>query len=218
MTFSVAILEGGRSTRFGSPKTEALLLGRRLIEWACDLATCLSEDVMVVGTGIAKPLPHPVRWIADIHRDCGPLGGIHSALLHSKQDWLAVIPTDMPLLNGRIYEQLWDHRRRDGVVAAKLAWGPVPIVSLWHKSLAFLVEQCLLSGERALYRVQQALRSVWVEIRFASIEEEELIFANVNTPDDLMRLQNYLQGQGGRTVVGGGQSRPSCLCFCGEDK
>lgn len=208
MKVSVAVLEGGRSSRFGSPKTEAWLLGRTLIEWACDLAACLSDDVMIAGTGVSRPLHHPVRYIADIHRDCGPLGGIHSALLHSKQDWLAVIPTDMPMLNGQIYEQLWENRQTHRVVAVRVAWGPVPIVSLWHKSLIFQVEQCLLSGEWALFRVQQKLGARWVDITYGNTEEEELIFANVNTPSDLMRIQYYLEGRDGRTGVGRGHYRP----------
>lgn len=208
MKISVAVLEGGKSSRFGNPKAEARLLGRRLIEWACDLAICLSDDVMIVGTGVSRSLHHPVQYIADIHRDCGPLGGIHSALLHSKQDWLAVIPTDMPMLNGQIYEQLWENRQTHRVVAVRVAWGPVPIVSLWHKSLIFQVEQCLLSGERALFRVQQKLGARWVDITYENTEEEELTFANVNTPSDLIRIQYYLDGQNGRTFVDRGHYCP----------
>lgn len=48
MKLTVAIIAGGKSNRFGSPKAQALFNKKPLIDYAVKLAKSISEQVIIV--------------------------------------------------------------------------------------------------------------------------------------------------------------------------
>ncbi len=76
------ILAGGKSTRMGTDKAFVEYDGRILLERALSLARSVTPDVRIVGSQEKFAPFAPV--VEDIFRDCGPLGGIHSALRSSR--------------------------------------------------------------------------------------------------------------------------------------
>lgn len=166
-----AILAGGRSSRFGSDKAEALLHGRRLIDWARSAIEEHVDDIVVCGRdgGIRdRPGPH-----------LGPLGGINAALHHARDrgfEAIVTVPCDVPKLP-------------DGAIRELVASGVqcfianLPVVGLWHSETADLLDAHIADDDRSV--VGWARRVGAVPIHLPDPIE------NVNTQADLGRLAAF---------------------------
>src|SRR5262249_60389027 len=112
---SAAILAGGRARRFDGRDKSALLVDGVTIRdrQIAELAT-FADEILVVGSDWGPsplrphsvPTPSPVRFVADRVPDCGPLGGLHTALLEAAGDVTIVIACDMPYVSAPALQYL----------------------------------------------------------------------------------------------------------------
>ncbi|MBJ6123175.1 molybdenum cofactor guanylyltransferase [Sphingomonas mollis] len=165
-----AVLAGGRSSRFGTDKAQAVLEGRTLVDHAVATLRRHCDEVVVIGKQAAglPDLPRP---------GLGPLGGIAAALDHAAtHDFRCVltIGCDMP-------------RLPDELIEALLHRGPAycedaPVLGHWSSAL----------GAHLLAHIETASnRSVrgWAESVGALPIRAATSLANVNTRDDLAALE-----------------------------
>jgi len=167
-----AVLAGGRSSRFGSDKAEALLAGRPLIDHAIATLRAQCEAVVVVGRETDKAVCL-ADWPAP-HR--GPLGGLAAALVHASENGFADVLSigvdciDMP-------EHLVDCLR-----PAPAYIESAPVIGLWPASAAEAVKAILTgAGKHSMRQLAETVGARAVSVGVAP--------ANVNTPDDLARLE-----------------------------
>lgn len=106
------VLAGGRSSRFGSDKASALLLGRPLLAW---VATALAAHAgtLVVAAAEGQPLPLldlpvPVIVVRDETPAFGPIGGLAAALAVTGATRALVAPCDAPLVRPAVLGLLLD--------------------------------------------------------------------------------------------------------------
>lgn len=83
--FPVAVLAGGRSSRFGTDKAFCVLEGRPLIEHVLDLCSVLSLETLLVSKHPDQYRGLPVTAVADGAEDYSPVRGIIRALEHFQQ-------------------------------------------------------------------------------------------------------------------------------------
>lgn len=185
---SVAIIAGGQSKRFGSPKYRAKIGRLRLIDMAVSLARQLSPNIMIISglEAIKKEFELPV--FADKFPRCGPLAGIHSALIHATTEWVAVLPVDMPLLKAEFYFRLYEQRNSNTPVVAQTNKGLEPMVSLWPRLAAPIIEQALKDKQFKIHFVLQELSAVHVLFP----KEKSIHFFNFNFKSDLNLIQGFL--------------------------
>ena len=163
------VLSGGRSSRFGSDKAEALLDGRALIDHARALLAPYVAETRVVGgaRGDIPDLPRP---------GMGPLGGIAGALDHAADHGFTSVVTiacDMPILP-------------DGLLAALARRAPsycpdAPVLGHWPAAVgAQLLAHIDAFPDRSVRR--------WaLSIGALPIASGSPV-PNVNTPADLATL------------------------------
>jgi molybdopterin-guanine dinucleotide biosynthesis protein A len=103
-----AILAGGRGSRLGGAKAEAVVRGRTLLDWSLQALRAAVEDVVV----IAKPATPLPPCDAPVHRDepedFHPRHGIVSALRRAGDRTVVVVPCDMPMVPAALLEVLLD--------------------------------------------------------------------------------------------------------------
>src|SRR5947209_2761255 len=103
---SAAILAGGQARRFGGRDKGALLVdGRPIRERQLAELAPIAGDILIVGSSGpvrqgSEADGRPVRVVADRVSGCGPLGGLHTALLESAFETVIVVACDMPYLSG----------------------------------------------------------------------------------------------------------------------
>ena len=75
------ILAGGRSSRFGRDKGLFPFRGKPLVEHAIDILQPIINDIRISTNQPETYAYLGLPMIGDIHQGCGPLGGMHAALL-----------------------------------------------------------------------------------------------------------------------------------------
>src|SRR5258705_3897791 len=88
------VLTGGKSSRMGADKAFLEFDGRTLLERALEVMHEACDEVAIVGDP-AKFGSYGVV-VPDLYPGCGPLAGIHAALLHSSAELNMVLAVGMP--------------------------------------------------------------------------------------------------------------------------
>ncbi len=121
------VLAGGRSTRFGSDKTqlyyqtEPLLFHQLNILLGCD---ALAVSCNTNSPAIATQLAHSQLAVDQIQDDyypmLGPLSGIYNGLLWARKkgyQWLCTVSIDCLPLPGDYYTRMLRYRQKNGCIA-----------------------------------------------------------------------------------------------------
>lgn len=202
MSFSIAILTGGKSTRMGSDKASIYVNGKRILEHLVALASSVSDDVMIAGN-------HPIesnniRTIPDLEKEKGPLAGMQSVLSNSKHEWTLFIPCDLLLFNQNSLD--WIAKQFDSLVNSSIAITQTRerdqyLIGYYNRSLLPLVSDCLANDR---LRVRDLIKAVEVQ-KIRIPEDLEICLTNMNSPADLntfgwTKLKVLAFGQAGEII------------------
>ncbi|HWY23181.1 MAG TPA: molybdenum cofactor guanylyltransferase [Candidatus Acidoferrum sp.] len=183
---SAFILAGGNSTRMGADKAFLEYQGRTLLARALDLARSVASDVCVVGSREKFAAFAPV--VEDVFRDCGPLGGIHAALLASRTELNVMLAVDTPHISTAFLQYLIRQACEApdaAVVVARAGGGWQPLCAVYRPEFAKVAEHALGAG-------RNRIDPLFGMVRTRVVEESELehanfptgLFRNLNTPEE----------------------------------
>jgi molybdopterin-guanine dinucleotide biosynthesis protein A len=193
---TVVVLAGGRSTRFGGDKRQAVIDGRDLVTRAIDLAREVSVRVILsVGHGEAAAFRGRagVEVVEDAAPDLGPLSGIAAGMRSSATALVAFLPVDCPFVPAGLLRRLVEAAGEGGAVVDD-GRGIQPLIACYPSARQADVEAAVARGERAVHRVVAAWDPARLGIdEVARFGDPARVLANVNTSDDLDAI-----GGGGR--------------------
>ena len=127
--------------------------------------------------------------INDIINNCGPIGGIYTALKIIDSKWLAIMPADMPFLLPEVYQILNNNRQEGNPVVAVSDSGVEPLVSIWPKSSLNSVESRVFKKKYKLNDLLQNLDAREIVLRNYSNTIDSAVFFNINSQFDLSRIK-----------------------------
>ena len=192
------VIAGGRSTRFGGEKAVAPFAGSPLLLWATRRLATVCERVAVncrAGTQTEQlAREHGLQVLHDIAGDPdGPLAGVKVGLHWARElgaTQLAVSPCDAPLLPAALFDRLAE-AAGEGAALAQTEEGRQPLCAIWPVTALDAVTAALAGGQHpATWRLLQSLGAVSVPFDVAQD------FANLNTREDLQRLEARLTSGG----------------------
>ena len=171
------LLVGGASARFGSPKALAEFRGETLADraWRTLGQTC-DERIGIGKVADGLELPFPV--VDDGTQVRAPIAGVVAGLAAAGADLTVLLPVDCPLVTGGLLRALADACTGSDVAVPQT--GPLPGA---YRKTALPVLQRRLAAERL------SLRDALAELDVRTVELDEALLANVNTPADLRRLR-----------------------------
>lgn len=168
-----ALLVGGASTRFGSPKALARYEGETLAERGHRVLSQAFGRVIVVGKASdGLELPFPV--LDDGSETRAAIVGVAAALRLAEAERVVVLPTDMPLVTAELLVALAD--ALEGAEAAVPYTGPLP--GAYCRSALPVLERRIASGDLTLYRA-------CLDLEPRTVQWDEAALRNVNTPAEL---------------------------------
>lgn len=138
---SVAVLMGGESRRFGSPKAFLKYKRKSLAAHVLVQAGRYSTEVFAVSRTLDQVPPDARKAfpiVLDQWKQKGPLAGLHSALRHSSQPAVFMRGVDMPFLKGRVLKSFWAMFREadwPDVIAPRINQRWEPLCALWNREL-----------------------------------------------------------------------------------
>ena len=168
------LLVGGASTRFGSPKALAWFDGRTLAERAWHLLGEVCDERIAVGKR-ADALELPFELLDDGTDVRAPIAGVVAGLRAARHDVVVVVPVDQPRLTVEALHELADACRDVAVPPS----GPLP--GAYRRTALPALERALAGG-------RLALREAIADLDVATVELDEAVLINVNSPGDVRRL------------------------------
>lgn len=184
--FSAVLLAGGKSTRMGTDKALLEIEGETLWQRQLRLLRSLEpHELFFAGGETLEPLGC-VR-IADAKPECGPLGGLTSALGRCSAPLLFALAVDLPRLTS-------DYLR--GLLAASSETQGVvprgqPLAAVYPRVVLPLAQDYLARGNYSMQRFAAdcAERGLVRQIEISA--EDEPLFLNLNTPHDLAAVRSH---------------------------
>ena len=196
------VLAGGKSSRMGGgPGNDKAFLefdGQTLLDRALAVMGTLCDRVAIVGdpakfTKYGSSTDGSV--VPDIFPGCGPLAGIHAALLHSSAELNLMLAVDMPFVSRELLAFLFTTATSEAddaiVTVPRGGKGLQPLCAVYRRDFSPVAEQALRAGK---YKIDAAFAGLSVRV----IEEDELAaagfsersFFNVNTPQDRLAAED----------------------------
>jgi molybdenum cofactor guanylyltransferase len=179
------VLAGGKSSRMGADKAFLHFGGQRLLERALAVLRTACGQVAIVGDQ-AKFSDHGVV-VGDVFPGCGPLAGIHSALVHSSAELNLMLAVDMPFVSTELLAFLIAAAENSEamVTVPRVGRGLQPLCAVYRRAFSGIAEAALRAGK---YKIDAAFSGVELRV----VAESELVatgfseqnFFNVNTPQD----------------------------------
>ena len=200
---TIAILAGGKSSRFGgTDKQEILLNGEKLGRIAAVNALSSGGDVIVVGKNRKPYEALPLSFAEDIVAGFGPLSGLHSALLAAGTDWVYLIACDMPFFDISWLDYLLSRAGQGGALALAARFGShiEPFHALYSRRLIEPISEAFNGGRetRGHYSFARLVGSVphrlIPEDVVRTYSPDWRLFSGINTPEDLATFQSLPKG------------------------
>ena len=196
---TAAILAGGRATRFGGRDKSTLVIeGRTIFDRQITELSQIASEILLVGRTTPPEARTGVRPVADLKADCGPLGGLHTALMAARGDVVVALACDMPYVTAPFLSYL-----------AALVGGPDGFVAVvprtergYHPLCAAYSRAAIEPIERRLAAGRLTMTDLLADVRLRVVLTEDIVrfgdphqlLANVNTPaehESLEALHNH---------------------------
>lgn len=199
MQYGVVILAGGKSSRMGTPKYQLKTGGLRFLDRLVYELEGFAELLVSVDDEAKHPdIKYPM--VSDIIADCGPMGGLYSALKSCTSDAVVTVPCDVPYFSKRVAEQLCANldNMTDAVIAVTEDNRKHPLCGVYKKRCLDVFEQCLKEHNYRMYDALEKLR-----VKYCHVGKDSQQLYNVNTPSDFLAVEN------------GNNPLSNCLAICG---
>lgn len=184
------VLAGGKSSRMGNDKSLLPWNGSTLLEQTKTLLEQVCEKVCILGS--PELYGSFGECFDDIHPGCGPLGGIHTALVHSPSAYSLITAVDTPFISREFLAYMVERALNSSalVTSPRINGALQPTCAVFSRKFLPIAEEALKSGKyklEPLFPPQQTLVLAEADLgQFASLGE---MFENLNTPQDFERAR-----------------------------
>ena len=187
---SLAILAGGKSSRLGGiDKALITVDGIPLISRIYNTFRAEVSEVIVISNS-SRTYPVDAPNFPDIIPNCGPLGGIHSALTNASSSLVLIVSVDMPFASKDIFQQLLNLYQQSNaeVIVPKHGDFLEPLFGLYSKTLVSRINS-ILSDNQGHPITELLSQSNTQYLELPDDFQTRMWFYNINTPDDLKALE-----------------------------
>jgi len=186
------ILSGGKATRLHGYDKAFLKIGKEfLIHRQLRLLKKIFKNIIIVTHSLEKYKKiKTAKIITDVIPGLGPLGGIYSGLLASRDKYNFVVACDMPFIKPSLIEYILDKRKGYDIVVPRIDGKFHPLFGLYSKA-------CIPQIKRALKKNKLQIRGIFSKLNVYFLSREKLekidpcLFSliNINTPQELKRVK-----------------------------
>jgi molybdopterin-guanine dinucleotide biosynthesis protein A len=193
---AAAILAGGAARRLGgSAKALLDVGGRRIIDRQLAALETVARTIFIVAPDGSPYVGLGLRVVPDAIPGAGALGGIYTAIVESPAPRTLVLACDMPFVTPALFRTLAAPERASAdLVIPRSTRGLEPLCAVYGRACAAPILERIrrgllqTSGLAGDVRVSEIGPDV-----IAAIDEDGLLFANVNTPHDYARAAGLIE-------------------------
>jgi molybdopterin-guanine dinucleotide biosynthesis protein A len=196
---SAIVLAGGRGRRMGTVEKALLEFeGKTILERLLESLFRVVDEVIISFRDkkqeekfrqVLEKFPlREIHFCFDTLEDAGPLEGIRAGLLESRSEYSFVCAGDMPFVNFRVVDLLFE--KASGHDAALPKWEDgkfEPLHAVYSKKMIPEIEKAFETGRcSVLTPVFEMQDVVFIEVsEIRELDPELRTFANINTVEDI---------------------------------
>jgi molybdenum cofactor guanylyltransferase len=185
---TISILCGGKSSRMQSEKGLVYLGNKPFIEHILDSVLPISNSIQLI-TNTSDYDYLPFQKTRDIVISKGPLGGIYSALEHSKNELNMILSCDIPFITNTLLLELiqkHDTKKKASVLADSLRIHP--LIGIYSKKVLPVLKEALNNNDLKLMHFLDKISHQVIPI----CDEKSNQLKNINSIADLLQLNTNL--------------------------
>jgi molybdopterin-guanine dinucleotide biosynthesis protein A len=184
-----AILVGGKSSRMGRDKAFLEVGGHPLVAIATDVLRRVFERVILAGDDGRRFASLGLPSFPD-RIPGSALGGLLTALSSASDEWVFVVPCDLPEPSESLIRRVCSLREGHDAVVPRNGEGIEPLFACYHRRCIPVIEDFLAAGSLRFTGVLERLRVHWLEgADLAEADGSGRSFVNLNTPEDVARFR-----------------------------
>ena len=178
------ILAGGKSSRMGQDKAFLKLNGKPFIQHIAEELQKVFTKVIIVSNRIDpyKFLDLPIY--EDVFKNCGPLGGIHSAFIHSRLDKLFIVSTDLPLINSAGIHYLLSRQSLAESIVFSVGDKIQPLFGLYKRTCLPTIENHLKQNQSSVVHLLEDINALIIPAPASNALNISQTLKNINTPEE----------------------------------
>lgn len=194
--WTAAILAGGRSQRLGGRNKAALGLGgTSILDRQLAVLRLVAERTIIIANDAEPYRPFGVPVVPDLTPEGGALGAVYTAIESAPSERTLVVACDMPFLSAPFLVHLIAAGSAADIAIPRSARGYEPLCATYSRRCAEGVRRLIetkhfklsdVAGIRGL-----TVREIGPE-EIAPFGREEMLFFNINTPDDYARAADLV--------------------------
>lgn len=188
---TAVLLAGGRSSRMGLDKALLTVGGTPLVQLLSErLAEVTREVLLSANDPSAYDFLH-LTIVADVFPGCGPLAGLHAAMLHSRRSWILALACDLPRISSTLLKSLIRHTQGVDAVVPVTSGGLLqPVCAAYSRAFIPAIERNLRAGENRMIRL---LEEPHMRIKRLTPTEGSFSDADLLDIDDPRDLEEFLR-------------------------
>ena len=181
---TATILIGGESKRFGSPKWQATINGRSILDRIWGVCNGF-ENRYVIGKEKPDSISYP--FIKDELDIQAPINGLYTAFNNAKTDWILLLSCDLPLIAKSVFETLWEAKTENISAIIPKTNGITQVTcGFYHKRMVPILENEIQNGNYSLIKLLEKINSTFIDFG----DDQRLI--NMNTKKDMRAAEIIL--------------------------
>lgn len=185
------LLRGGKSRRMGRDKALLPWKGSTFLETVASRLEFLDEKYLSVAAAGSNYDQDSLtdQWVRlpDLIPDCGPLGGIYTALETCVAEWALVVSCDIPVVEQQFLRMLLEERSDDiDIIYPLTPDGRMHMTcAVYRKAIAPILHKQIEKGDNRLRVLPDFCRAKAIRI-----EQPDLIrmVSNINTGEEFEKI------------------------------
>jgi molybdopterin-guanine dinucleotide biosynthesis protein A len=192
---SCIILAGGASRRMGQDKALMQVEGIRLFDYVYGTCRGLFSEIIIVTNQPHQFIEYRTPVVVDEIPGAGSLGGLYTGLKRADNEYSFCAACDMPFLNPELISYLIEQKDKSDVVIPKTGKGLEPLHAVYSKRCIEPMKKCIERGDLKIPNFFPEVRVTYCgEEEIKKVDPTLISFMNVNTKEDLFRIQRILKG------------------------
>jgi molybdopterin-guanine dinucleotide biosynthesis protein A len=192
VSWTAAILAGGRATRLKGCNKAALRVGRlTILERQLVILQQVVSRTIIIANDATPYQAYDVPIVADLMPGSGALGGLYTAIVSSGSPRTLVVACDMPFLAAPFLAHLIQAGETADIAIPRTARGYEPFCATYSRRCAEVVRRRIEAMQLKVSDAFLSARELTVrEIghdEIARYDRRNRLFLNVNTADDYAR-------------------------------
>ena len=185
------ILCGGKSSRMGQNKALLEINGKYIISYVIEILKPFCDEI-IISTNTNELDFLPYRKVNDIFNDIGPISGIFSSLLKSRNHKNIVLSCDTPFIKADLLFELLSYSHNFDIVLPEFNNHLQTMTGFFSKNILPIVNEEIKNENYIPPNIFEKCKLKKLKIDKRSLYYNKNLFLNINSPEDYKKAKEIV--------------------------